>query len=93
MRYALAVLLLAIAAGSAAAEVRAVRAFEPRPFGYFLGDVLERTIEIESGPEDEVVPASLPRTGASNYWLELRAIEVASREEGASPSSKSLLRP
>ena len=50
---------LAALAQGAAAEVRAVHTIEPRPFGYFLGDTLARTVEIETGPEDEIVTASL----------------------------------
>ena len=82
MRYRLAALSLAAAANGASAEVRAVHAVEPRAFGYFLGDTLERTLEIETGPDDEIVAASLPRTGASNYWLELRDIDVTSKQDG-----------
>jgi mxaA protein len=82
MRNALAALFVAMAAKGAAAEVRSVHTIEPRAFGYFLGDVFERTVEIETGPDDEIVPASLPRTGASNYWLELRDIGVTSRRHG-----------
>ncbi|MCC7250901.1 nonribosomal peptide synthetase MxaA [Hyphomicrobium sp.] len=83
MRASLAFLLaLAALAPSAAAEVRSVHTIEPRPFGYFLGDMLERTVEIETGPDDEIVQASLPRTGASNYWLELRAIAQSSARQG-----------
>lgn len=75
VRALLAALILGAFAQHAAAEVRSVRMIEPRPFGYFLGDTLQRTVEIETGLEDEIVPASLPRVGPSNYWLELRGIE------------------
>lgn len=74
--------LLVFAPFRVAAEVRAVHTLEPRAFGYFLGDTLERTVEIETGPDDEIVPASLPRTGASNYWLELRNIEHDFKSQG-----------
>ncbi len=79
MRAAFVALLLIIFAQATQAEVRSVHMIEPRPFGYFLGDTLERTVEIETGPEDEIVPASLPRVGPSNYWLELRGIEQVLR--------------
>jgi mxaA protein len=62
--------------------VRAVYTIEPRAFGYFLGDTLERIVEIETGADDEIVPASLPRTGPSSYWLELRAVEQISEPHG-----------
>ena len=81
-RMAIALLLLSAVAQSAAAEVRSVHTIEPRAFGYFLGDTLERIVEIETGPEDEIVPASLPRTGPSNYWLELRGIEQSVARHG-----------
>ncbi len=76
-RAAGAVLLLGWVAlsGAAVAEVRTIQTLEPRPFGYFLGDTIERTVEIETGPDDQIAQASLPRTGPSNYWLELRSIE------------------
>lgn len=82
LRAGLALLMLVGITGRAAAEVRAVHTIEPRAFGYFLGDILERTIEIETGPDDEIVAASLPRTGPSNYWLELRAITQTSERRG-----------
>lgn len=66
----------------AAAEVRSVHVIEPRSFGYFLGDTLTRTVEIDTGPDDKIVPASLPRTGPSNYWLEVRSVETSSARRG-----------
>src|SRR5690606_32528298 len=82
LRAAIALVMLAALAQDAAAEVRAVHTIEPRPFGYFLGDTLTRIVEIETGAEDEIVQASLPRTGPSNYWLELRAIEQSTAPHG-----------
>lgn len=82
VRGVLSLLFLAALASAAHAEVRSVRMIEPRAFGYFLGDTLERTVEIETGPEDEIVPASLPRVGPSNYWLELRGIEQSTARRG-----------
>lgn len=82
LRAGLMVLMLAALSGRAAADVRAVHTVEPRPFGYFLGDTLERTIEIGTGPDDEIVQASLPRTGPSNYWLEVRAVEHGWERQG-----------
>lgn len=81
-RASLALLLLAGFFEGAAADVRAVHTVEPRAFGYFLGDTLARIIEIETGPDDEIVPASLPRTGPSTYWLEVRDIKQASERRG-----------
>ncbi|WBT37191.1 MULTISPECIES: hypothetical protein [Hyphomicrobium] len=73
--------ILGLAQG-AAAGVRSISVEDPRPFGYFLGDTLVRTIEIETGADDEIVPASLPRTGPSNYWLELRSLDLTSSLHG-----------
>jgi mxaA protein len=73
--------LVALTQG-AAAEIRAVHTLEPRTFGYFLGDTFERTVEIETASGDEIVTASLPRTGASTYWLEIRDIDVESEDRG-----------
>lgn len=70
------------AASNAAAEVRSVRTIEPRAFGYFLGDTITRTVEIETTADAEVVPASLPRVGVSNYWLELRSLATAPATRG-----------
>jgi mxaA protein len=82
MRAGLAILMLGALAQHTQAEVRSVSMIEPRAFGYFLGDTLERTVEIETGLEDEIVPASLPRVGPSNYWLELCGIEQRSERRG-----------
>lgn len=81
-RAGLAIGLLLALAGAASAEVRGVYTIEPRAFGYFLGDTFERTVEVETGSDDEIVPASLPPTGASTYWLELRTIEQTSEPRG-----------
>lgn len=81
-RAGFALLMLIGLVTSAAADVRAVHTLEPRAFGYFLGDIIERTIEIETGPDDEIVTASLPRTGPSNYWLELRSVAQSSERRG-----------
>jgi mxaA protein len=82
MRSLLVIVLLGALNQHALADVRSVRMIEPRAFGYFLGDTLERTVEIETDPADEIVPASLPRVGPSNYWLELRGIERETERRG-----------
>lgn len=82
LRAILVLLSLVVLAQGAVAGVRAIHVEDPRPFGYFLGDTLVRTIEIETGADDEIVPASLPRTGPSNYWLELRSLDLTSSRHG-----------
>lgn len=82
LRLALAALLIAGSVEKAAAEVRGVFMTEPRAIGYFLGDTITRTAEIETGPDDEILSAALPRPGALNYWLDLRAADVSSESRG-----------
>jgi mxaA protein len=71
-------LLWLVSTVNAAAEVRIIRTFDPRPFGYFIGDVIERSFEIETAAGDTLEPATVPRPGPVNYWLELREIKTAS---------------
>lgn len=82
LRAGFVLLMLAALADHTTAAVRAVHTVEPRAFGYFLGDTLERLIEIQTDPDDEIVSASLPRTGPSNYWLEIRSIAQTSERHG-----------
>lgn len=82
LRIAIAVLVVCGLMQSAAAEVRGVVMNEPRAVGYFLGDTITRTAEIETGPDDEILPAGLPSAGAINYWLELRDTSVESERRG-----------
>ncbi len=63
----------------ASAAVETVRTFDPRPFGYFVGDLIERTFEIDTAASDKLEPASLPRPGALNYWLEIRDVTHKTR--------------
>jgi mxaA protein len=68
-------LLLAVATCTAHAGDLHISVRDPRAFGYFIGDTIERTIEIDTGNRMELVPASLPRPGALAYWLDLVAVE------------------
>ena len=83
-RLSLACALLIWCCAPALADVKAVRVFDPRPFGYFVGDTIERSFEIETSRGDEVVAATLPRQGPVNYWLELRSSTLTSRDEAES---------
>jgi mxaA protein len=71
--------MLAAAAG-AGPRVEAVAVSEPRPFGYFLGDVVRREVILTLKPGSKLEPASIPQPGPLNYWLELRAVDVAQSE-------------
>ena len=82
LRAFLAVLLIAAGFESADAEVRGVFMDESRAMGYFLGDTITRTAEIETGPDDEIPSAGLPRPGLLNYWLELRDVDLSSERRG-----------
>jgi mxaA protein len=55
---------------------------DTRPFGYFLGDVIEREIFLRVGPGDTLDTASLPRPGPLNYWLELSRTDLSESSEG-----------
>ena len=82
LRAALAILLIAGGFQTAAAEVRGVFMHEPRAMGYFLGDTITRTAEIETGADDEILAAALPHPGLLNYWLELRDVALSSERRG-----------
>jgi mxaA protein len=73
-RLALAALLVLCMADAALAHVRNVRAVDPRAFGYFVGDVIERTFEIDTDRGDTLMEASLPHPGPLTYWLELKSV-------------------
>jgi mxaA protein len=81
-RLGLLVLLLLVPT-SADAAVHWLRMEEPRSFGYFVGDTLERHALILVDPDDALQAASLPKPGPLSYWLDLRRVEVReSRAEG-----------
>jgi mxaA protein len=59
----------------------AVTMAEPRAYGHGIGDLLERraTIELQAGAA--IAPASLPRRGRVDVWLELREVELRTPRE------------
>lgn len=71
-----------LSASGAAAEVLSVEVRVPRAFGYFIGDRIPVSIEIEASADDRLDPASLPRPGPLAYWLDLLTVEVDERERG-----------
>lgn len=71
---AFSVLVLLFGCGIARAEPRVVAVEDPKPFGYFIGDVLERTVLIEVAAGDKLVSSSLPVPGQIKYWLWLRDV-------------------
>ncbi|MFD1702447.1 hypothetical protein ACFSCV_05445 [Methylopila henanensis] len=82
-RIAAVVLLLAASGLPAQAQVRGGETYGPRPFGVLIGDVFTlRTVLVADAPF-KLDPASLPKTGALTYALDLRRIDVA---ESAGPN-------
>ncbi|MBU3889495.1 nonribosomal peptide synthetase MxaA [Methylosinus sporium] len=71
--------LFAFVAAPAAAEVKSVRLYAERGFGFFVGDLVNARLEIVADSASRLQSASLPRPGALDYRLDLRDIRV--REE------------
>lgn len=68
---------------TAAARVVSLAVEEPRTFGYFEADVLRREAVLTVTAGDRIDPASLPRPGPVNYWLELRSADLDVRSESS----------
>ncbi len=75
MRAWLILAILLISSGPCAAAVEAVNIYEPRAFGYFIGDTFERRIEVVTTGDTELLTAGLPRPGPLTYWLELTGVD------------------
>jgi mxaA protein len=73
---------LILAAGGAVARAPVLTVSDTRPFGYFLGDAVQREVTLRVGPGDVLDTASLPRPGPLNYWLELSRADITSSAEG-----------
>ena len=58
----------------ACATAVAVETVEPRSFGYTVGDVLERRIEVDPQRDGTVDASSLPHPGRHGRWFALRAV-------------------
>jgi mxaA protein len=76
-------MLAAAGARPDAAPVR-VQIEEPRPFGYVVGDTLQRRIRIEAPRPWAIAADALPKPGRIDRWLELRAARLETRTEGES---------
>ncbi len=59
------------------APVLALETVEPRPFGYTVGDVLERRLLVDRTRDASLDPASLPRPGRYGRWFQLRVVTPA----------------
>jgi len=75
--------LLLLSAKAAFAQVGPVTVEGPRPFGYFLGDVIALDIDIPVASGYDLQPASLPKTGPTTYWLDLVRLDVDEKSAGA----------
>lgn len=71
------ILLTAICAAKAD-EVH-VQASQPRAFGYFVGDIIESSVEITAPEEMDLNLSSLPVTGPINIFLDIKRVQL--REE------------
>ncbi len=71
VRVVAAAALLALANSVAAVQLETI---EPRPFGYTVGDVLERTLRVDRTRDGTLDPASLPKPGRIGRWFQLRAV-------------------
>ena len=61
MRSWLAIAFLLLSIGGSSAAIDAVNVYEPRTFGHFLGDTLERRVEVITSGNTELFTAALPR--------------------------------
>jgi mxaA protein len=68
----------------ASPRVQSMTFNDPRAFGYFLGDVLRRDIELTLKPGAHVEAASIPQPGPVNYWLDLRTVDTGESSIGGS---------
>ncbi len=81
MRILVSIVFLLFSTISSLAAIDAVNVYEPRNFGYFIGDTIERKVEVVTSGSTELFTAALPRPGALTYWLDLIAVDHHEREE------------
>lgn len=70
----------ALAAQETASPVVSVTMSEPRSFGYFVGDLIRRDVEIVVADPYRLETASQPAPGRLSYWLDLRSVKVSTSE-------------
>lgn len=76
MRQCLISILLFFLASTARADDISISVSDPRPYGYFLGDVLVRQIDVMTRGAEKLRVAALPRPGPQLYWLDLVSVET-----------------
>jgi mxaA protein len=62
--------------------VAAVNVYEPRPFGYFIGDTFERRVQVVTTDGTDLFTEALPHPGPLTYWLDLVSVDLKSSESG-----------
>lgn len=65
-----------------ASPIVSVTTVEPRGFGYFVGDVFTREIDVAVAKPYRLDAASQPAPGRLNYWLDLRSVKVTETASG-----------
>jgi mxaA protein len=76
-------LLLSLAGAAAAEQVKSVRLYADRSFGFFVGDLVTARLEIVAESTLRLQTASLPRPGQLDYRLDLRDIRLREDSAGA----------
>lgn len=71
-----------LAAEEGASPILSVETAEPRGFGYFVGDLLRRDVEVTVAKPFTLEAATQPKPGRLSYWLDLRSVDVSSRVRG-----------
>ncbi|WP_051952659.1 hypothetical protein [Methylocapsa aurea] len=76
-------LALMLSAEAAVGQIGPVVIEGPRPFGYFLGDVIALDIDAPAASGYELQRASLPKLGPVAYWLDLVRLDVDEASAGS----------
>jgi mxaA protein len=86
-------LVVLIAPAMAGAETPGVslRVIEPRSFGYLVGDVFSREVDISATAPYQLEPSSLPAPGRQAYWLDLKSVEVTEKSASGGRSYRLVL--
>jgi mxaA protein len=79
-------LWLGCSASAAGQSPVQIRTDDPRPFGYVVGDVLQRSFHIDSARPWVIAPDSLPGTGRIDQWLELRGAKLEAHSDARTNS-------
>lgn len=74
-RYLIAICLF-LSPTIAKAEDITITVSDPRPYGYFLGDVLVRQVDVVTRGPSQLRVAALPRPGPQLYWLDLVSVDT-----------------